>query len=401
MKRLIYCSVFYIFFNLFILPSFIAAQTGAYLGQTPPGLTPKLFVPTNLSSNANWWWHGGLDFLSDGQEMFLDIYCPAEGGIRLRYMKLVNGVWTTPVSSPISSPSPNVDASPSFYDNGNKVVFISDRPGGYYGGFWTSNRTGDTWSNPTSIYVPWKTSYSSGWGMSIANNGTIYTQIIDNNNNTDFDIYKIKKINGSYIAPEKLDNNINSQYMDLGTFIDPDEKYIIFESIRPTGYGETDLYISFKNYDGTWTTAQNMGNTINTSFEEGSPYVSADKKYLFFLTTRNGGRNPYWVSTDIINSLNTEIKENTSFVKDFSLYQNYPNPFNPTTVISYSIPERNNVILKIYDLLGKEIKTLLNEEQEAGNYTINFNAATLTSGVYFYQIISGKHKETKKMILAQ
>ncbi|MFH0736711.1 MAG: T9SS type A sorting domain-containing protein [bacterium] len=381
--------------------SLITAQTGAYLGQTPPGQTPKLFVPANLSSTADWWWHGGLDFLSDGQELFLDIYCPAEGGIRLRYMKLVNGTWTTPVSSPISSPAPNTDASPSFFNDGNKVVFISSRPGGYYGGFWTSTRTGDNWSTPTSIYVPWKASYSSGWGMSISGNQTIYSQIIDNNSNTDFDIYQIRKVNGSYILPEKLDTTINSNYMDLGAFIDPDEKYIIFESNRPGGYGETDLYISFKNFNGTWTTAVNMGNSINTSGEEGTPYISADKKYLFFLATRNGVRNPYWVSTDIINSLNTDVKKNSNCSIDFNLYQNYPNPFNPETVISYNLPERKVVSIKIYDVLGKEVSTLIDKEQSAGTHKINFNASKLTSGVYFYQIISGKYKETKKMILLE
>lgn len=83
----------------------------------------------------------------------------------------------------------------------------------------------------------------------------------------------------------------------------------------------------------------------------------------------------------------------------FSLEQNYPNPFNPTTVIKYSIPEVSKVMLKLYNLLGEEVSTLVNEEKVAGYYTVEFNAANLPSGVYFYQLIAGDFVQTKKMIL--
>jgi len=90
--------------------------------------------------------------------------------------------------------------------------------------------------------------------------------------------------------------------------------------------------------------------------------------------------------------------------QSYSLSQNYPNPFNPTTVIKYSIPEKENgevqlISLKIFDLLGREIKVLVNEIQTPGNYEIGFNAADLTSGIYFYQLTAGDYKATKKMIL--
>jgi hypothetical protein len=69
---------------------------------------------------------------------------------------------------------------------------------------------------------------------------------------------------------------------------------------------------------------------------------------------------------------------------EFSLEQNYPNPFNPNTIISFSIPERANVNLKVYDVLGNELVTLINEETVAGSYNISFNANGLSTGVYFY-----------------
>lgn len=91
---------------------------------------------------------------------------------------------------------------------------------------------------------------------------------------------------------------------------------------------------------------------------------------------------------------NNELPE-----KDFYLYQNYPNPFNPSTVIGYQLPVISYVTIKVYDVLGKEIITLVNEEKPAGNYEVDFNAEDLSSGVYFYQLQIGDFISTKKMIL--
>jgi hypothetical protein len=84
---------------------------------------------------------------------------------------------------------------------------------------------------------------------------------------------------------------------------------------------------------------------------------------------------------------------------NFQLSQNYPNPFNPSTIIRYSIPERSKVTLKIFDITGREVLTLLNGEVNAGNYKINFNASKLPSGVYFYILRSNTFASTKKMLL--
>ncbi|MCW8811038.1 MAG: T9SS type A sorting domain-containing protein, partial [Ignavibacteriaceae bacterium] len=83
----------------------------------------------------------------------------------------------------------------------------------------------------------------------------------------------------------------------------------------------------------------------------------------------------------------------------YSLEQNYPNPFNPSTKIKYSVPQSSQVQIKIFDVLGNEIETLVNEEKRAGTYEINWNAINLPSGVYFYQLRAGEFVSTKKMIL--
>jgi hypothetical protein len=87
------------------------------------------------------------------------------------------------------------------------------------------------------------------------------------------------------------------------------------------------------------------------------------------------------------------------FLKEYNLLQNYPNPFKPTTNIQYAIGSRQFMTLKVYDVLGKEITTLVNEEKSAGNYEVEFNASHLSSGIYYYQLRAGEFVETKKMIL--
>jgi hypothetical protein len=85
--------------------------------------------------------------------------------------------------------------------------------------------------------------------------------------------------------------------------------------------------------------------------------------------------------------------------QDFKLYQNYPNPFNPVTRISYDIPKRGMVSLKIYNVIGQIIMQAVNEVKEAGSYTYEFDALNLPSGVYYYEIRSGSFLDTRKMVV--
>ena len=96
----------------------------------------------------------------------------------------------------------------------------------------------------------------------------------------------------------------------------------------------------------------------------------------------------------------TAVSDERNLVpSNFTLYQNYPNPFNPATTISYSIPTEGKVIIKVFNLLGREVAELVNEEKGAGSYQVSFNASSLSSGVYFYRIRAGDFVQTKKMIL--
>ena len=95
----------------------------------------------------------------------------------------------------------------------------------------------------------------------------------------------------------------------------------------------------------------------------------------------------------------SEIQINNTVPSEFSLKQNFPNPFNPSTQINFSIPQTSLVVLKVYDVTGREVATLLNQYKTAGSYTLNFNATELASGIYYYTIAAGSFSSTKKMIL--
>jgi len=95
----------------------------------------------------------------------------------------------------------------------------------------------------------------------------------------------------------------------------------------------------------------------------------------------------------------SSIENNQNIITEFSLSQNYPNPFNPTTTIKYQIPESGLVTLKVYDILGNEVATLVNEEKPAGSYRAELNGSNLSSGIYYYRMRAGEFVGTKKMIL--
>ncbi|MCZ7609241.1 MAG: T9SS type A sorting domain-containing protein [Ignavibacterium sp.] len=114
----------------------------------------------------------------------------------------------------------------------------------------------------------------------------------------------------------------------------------------------------------------------------------------------------YLIGNNFNQPVDVEEKPEEILPEGFALYQNYPNPFNPSTTIRYTIPldagsETQEVSLKVYDVLGNEIATLVNDEKESGNYTVEFNASYLSSGVYFYQLKAGDFVQTRKMLLAK
>ncbi len=136
----------------------------------------------------------------------------------------------------------------------------------------------------------------------------------------------------------------------------------------------------WNNQTNQWTTISNavINQSVNTITFSNSQIAS-----YYILTSDNV----------------TAVENNAAVPTGYSLEQNYPNPFNPSTVISYNLPAAGNIVLSIYDLTGKELKVLDSGYKEAGRHSVTLNAGNFASGVYFYQLKTGKNIETKKLIL--
>ncbi len=140
------------------------------------------------------------------------------------------------------------------------------------------------------------------------------------------------------------------------------------------------------------------------AFVQGMGTSLEQHNYSFIDKNLNAGKYFYrlrQVDFDGTSAISNTVEVDIANPVDYCLEQNYPNPFNPSTVINYTIPQQGLVTLKVYNVLGKEVATLVNEQQEAGRYNIELNATKLgiNSGVYFYTLEAGNFKSTKKMIM--
>ena len=181
------------------------------------------------------------------------------------------------------------------------------------------------------------------------------------------------------------------------------------ESFLPPDYSHRDVLItliesdgvSFSNFHFLFETSPsphetNQKSTANTilRISENEFIIGGD---FYYYDTNNGDFRKAALAKVSYGTSYVEIDNN--YPNAFHLYQNYPNPFNPVTSIKYSVPKISLVNLVVYDVLGKEIMTLVNEEKYPGNYTIQFDGSNLSSGVYLCVMKSDNFNETKKLIL--
>ncbi|MCP5064343.1 MAG: T9SS type A sorting domain-containing protein [Ignavibacteriae bacterium] len=152
-----------------------------------------------------------------------------------------------------------------------------------------------------------------------------------------------------------------------------------------------------------WVVIETVNSTTYEDIELTTTY-SHGEDYFYKITAVDVNNNE---SEDYSNTVEVEarlekqnIVENLELKpKEYALNSNYPNPFNPTTNISYQLPKSSNVTLKVYDMLGKEVAELVNENKSAGVYNVSFNASNLPSGLYFYKIQADEFTEVRKMLL--
>ena len=145
-----------------------------------------------------------------------------------------------------------------------------------------------------------------------------------------------------------------------------------------------------------------MNNWEKIGFVEGNGTTNAPKEYSFSEKNIPSGKYSYrlkQIDRDGKFSYSNVVEVSVAEVKQFGLEQNYPNPFNPVTMINYQLPMNSTVTLKVYDAIGREVATLVNEVKEAGTYSVTFDGSKLSSGLYFYTIKAGNFIATKKLTL--
>ena len=255
-----------------------SAPQGPYIGQKPPGLTPEVFAPAIVSTEHRDW---GGNFTPDMKEYYFGRRNTKSGKVSKFVFKSVNNRWHE------SAVAPGVGGSIS---PDGKTMYSGNR---------YSERTDDGWSALKSLGAPFEDIHIMRLTASLK--GTL---VFDERTSDGNGVLRYSRlINGKREAPKPLDKVINTGKWTAHPFIAPDESYIIWDSENDGGYGGVDLYISFRQQDGSWGAAINMGNKINTSAREGGAYVTPDGKYFFF--NRHG--DIYWVDAQIIENIRPKL----------------------------------------------------------------------------------------------
>jgi cellulase (glycosyl hydrolase family 5)/type IX secretion system substrate protein len=171
-----------------------------------------------------------------------------------------------------------------------------------------------------------------------------------------------------------------------------------------------DSLTSFTKYDleitnKTGFTIAFIEDITNSHYIYSGPHLTEGVPYRWKVRSKNPGgldeNKSKWSAERVFSwsALLGNTNNNNELPREFNLYQNYPNPFNPTTMIKYEMPKNSHVIMRVYDVSGRLINEVVNEYKHAGAYYIEFNASSLSSGVYYYQITSDTFSDTKKMIV--
>ena len=295
------------------------------------------------------------------------------------------------------------------------VCFINENSGWAVGNAGTILRTtngGNTWSSQSSgtINRLYSVSFTdSNNGTAVGGNGTIVRTTDAGNtwtiqsSGTSRDLY----------AVSFTDSNSGTAVGGNGTILRTNNGGGVYLPVELISF---DVIYSNSSIKLKWLTATELNNHgfeiersldktnwATIGFREGKGTTSEPQDYTYSddISEISSSKLYYRLKQVDFNGTfeYTKIVEVEIAPTKFALQQNYPNPFNPSTKISWQSPVGSWQTLKIYDILGKEIATLVNEEKPAGNYEVDFNASQLASGIYYYQLRAGDYVETKKMIL--
>lgn len=388
-------------------------------------------------------------FAFNGSRIYLDANPTLNqvGSVDLSYVTKNDTVWSNPISMgnppnlSVDQYHPCIVADTSVYFSASNGLIVRCQ---YHNGIYQPRtilpfpinyaNTTQTWGDPyvaaDESYIIFKSTRTGGFGGN--------------------DIYiSYKKSDGNWTNPKNLGSKINTQYDETSGDVTPDGNYMTFGSNKDlkwvsTSFIETLKHTNFIPYlkNQIPNLTDTVGQILNYTFPD-STFIDDDgnNTLTYTATLSGGGSLPSWInfnpSTRTFTFTPTEIGStglkiiatdtanatasctfnlnvvnpisvhqiNESTVSEYKLFQNYPNPFNPSTVIGYSILNNSFVSVKLYDVLGKEISTLVNSYQKRGlyNITLNMNNLNLSSGLYFYALTANESisnrifKETRVM----
>jgi hypothetical protein len=455
-----------------------------YLGQIPPGNTPKVF---NLKVSTGSFSAERIAISNDGKEIYYTVvhgYYPINGDT-IKYYRYDGSKWTGPFSlfKSYLAPGLSVTGDTMYFQNNNvpyQTLF--------------SYRTGMSWSNPRRILC----NINSAHYLQVTNNGNYYISSIPGTGIGASDWCRLfMTANDTTVVSLRLP--LNNAANNLDFFVSRDETFMIV--------AKDSLRISFHKNNGNWTNPKSLGPAINFGLGMWGPYVSSDNKYLFYTTGTNpnysdtyiywvridglmdslmhtnfipylknqipnqtdtvgdifnftfpdstffdddgyntlsysatlssGGALPSWLSfnpvtrtfsgtpdasgligikvtvTDTANATAWCIftlnvfdqvsvhQMNENIINEYKLFQNFPNPFNPSTKFGFSIPKKDFVTLRIYDLLGKEVEELFSGILNTGTYFVDYDAKNISSGIYFYLLRTNTFTDKKTMVVVK
>ena len=270
---------------------------GPFLGQEPPGSAPAVFAPNVVSTED-----GELNsaFTPDGREFYFTRQR------RVHVVREETGTWGRPQPLAVLGDYRSLDMCVT--RDGRRMYLCSNQPVSGTGepkkdrDIWAVTRAGNAWREPRNLGED-VNSPKDDLYPTLTATGDLYFCSLRGGGTGGHDIYRARMVGGRFEHPENLGAPINTASADFDPFIAPDGSYLIFASDRPGGFGNADLYISFRGKDGSWSVPRNLGAPVNTPYLEYSPMLSPDGKYLFFTSGRGGADDIYWVDARVIEPL--------------------------------------------------------------------------------------------------
>lgn len=275
-------------FIVLFIPFSITAQTS----KLPAPILPQIFEEGIVSTPLP---ERDMAISPDGTEMFYTVQVRAVGFQTIIHRtKSKKGDWSAPQVAPFSGNFS--DLEPAFSPDGKKLFFCSNRSvsGQQTKDYdiWVIEKTGGGWSNPKNLGAPINTEKDEFF-PSVAQNGNLYFTATRKNGIGKEDIFLSRWENNRYAEPQALDSAVNSTAYEFNAYVSPDEQFILFSSYGRAGEkGGGDLYISIKDAQGNWQPAKNC-EMLNSEKLDYSPFVSFDKKTLYFTSERHNLATSY------------------------------------------------------------------------------------------------------------